>query len=548
MILSTDQKIKLKQLFENKKFSEIEYFVESLGDVKKLPSNILNIYATSKALNENSKIDDYKLSAYCFEKIYLENNSNRDAFYNLIIVSVKATYFEYLEEHIIKEYNLNNKDPKILEGLAKMNFFYNNMEKASFFYEKLLEINPNFKNIWSSFLASLNYHKKYDQKKYLEFCNKFDQFLKLEINEFTPNIKKNKKIKVGFLSADFKYHSVSFFLYDLIKKLNKEEFELFAISNLEKGNQDKMTNDLKDNFNEWYDVNNMSDIESIKLIRSLNLDILIDLSGHTYKNRVSVMRARCAPKQILWLGYNNSLGVENIDYIIADPNLVKKEEYNLYKEKIVFMPKIWNALPKPINLPEINLKQKKDDCFVYGSFNNFQKISSETINTWSKILKDGNTKLILKSSSSFDEKNLNKSLINKFKKENIEEDKIEILSRKKTYSEHLESYNKINLSLDTFPYPGVTTSFESVSMGTPVLTMKGFNFNSRCGESINKNLNLENLIANSEADYIDKALSIKKENKIDQKYKQNLRSEALKSCLFDTETFAKDFGSLLKSL
>ena len=204
--------------------------------------------------------------------------------------------------------------------------------------------------------------------------------------------------------------------------------------------------------------------------------------------------------------------------------------------------------PKPINLPEINLKQKKDDCFVYGSFNNFQKISSETINTWSKILKDGNAKLILKSSSSFDEKNLNKSLINKFKKENIEEDKIEILSRKRTYFEHLESYNKIDLSLDTFPYPGVTTSFESVSMGTPVLTMKGFNFNSRCGESINKNLNLENLIANNEDDYIDKALSIKKENKIDQKYKQNLRSEALKSCLFDTETFAKDFGSLLKSL
>ena len=212
------------------------------------------------------------------------------------------------------------------------------------------------------------------------------------------------------------------------------------------------------------------------------------------------------------------------------------------------MPKIWNALSKPINLPEINLKQKKDDCFVYGSFNNFQKISSETINTWSKILKDGNAKLILKSSSVFDEKNLNKSLINKFKKENIEENKIEILSHKKNYLEHLQSYNKIDLSLDTFPYPGVTTSFESVSMGTPVLTMKGFNFNSRCGESINKNLNLENLIANNEKDYINKALSIKKENKIDQKYKQSLRSEALKSCLFDTETFAKDFGSLLKSL
>ena len=548
MILSTDQKIKLKQLFENKKFSEIEYFIESLGDVKKLPSNLLNIYATSKALNKNSKIDDYKISAYCFEKIYSENNSNRDAFYNLIIVSVKATYFEYLEEHIIKEYNLNNKDPKILEGLAKMHFFYNNMEEASFFYEKLLEINPNFKNIWSSFLASLNYHSKYDQKKYLEFCNKFDQFLKLEIDEFTPHIKKNEKIKVGFLSADFKYHSVSLFLNDLIKRLNKEEFELTAISNLEKSNHDEMTNDLKDNFDQWHDVSNTSDIESIKLIRSLNLDILIDLAGHTYKNRVSVIRARCAPKQILWLGYNNSLGVKNIDYMIADPNLVKKEEYKLYKEKIIFMPKIWNALSQPINLPEINFYPEKDNYFIYGCFNNFQKISSETIKIWSKILKDGDAKLVLKSSTSFDEKNLNKFLINKFKKENIGEDKIEILSRKKTYLEHLESYNKIDLSLDTFPYPGVTTSFESVSMGTPVLTMKGFNFNSRCGESINKNLNLENFIANNKDDYIDKALSIKKENKIDQKYKHNLRSNALESCLFDTEKFAKDFGSLLKSL
>ena len=448
MILSTDQKIKLKQLFENKKFSEIEYFVESLGDIKKLPSNILNIYATSKALNQNSKIDDYKLSAYCFEKIYLENNTNREAFYNLIIVSVKATNFDYLEKHITKEYNLNNKDPKILEGLAKMHFFYNNMEKASFFYEKLLEINPNFNNIWSSFLASLNYHNKYDQKKYLEFCNKFDQFLKLEIDEFTPHRKKNEKIKVGFLSADFKYHSVSLFLNDLIKKLNKEEFELTAISNLEKSNHDEMTNDLKDNFDQWYDVSNTSDIESIKLIRSLNLDILIDLAGHTYKNRVSVIRARCAPKQILWLGYNNSLGVKNIDYMIADPNLVKKEEYKLYKEKIIFMPKIWNALSQPINLPEINSYTEKDNFFTYGSFNNFQKISSETIKTWSKILKDGDAKLILKSSTSFDEKNLNKFLINKFKNENIGEDKIEILSRKKTYYEHLESYNKIDLSLD----------------------------------------------------------------------------------------------------
>ena len=86
MILSTDQKIKLKKLFEDKKFSELDFFIESLGNLKELPTNILNIYAVSKALNKNSTIEDFKTSAYCFNKIYSEDQSNRDAFYNLILV------------------------------------------------------------------------------------------------------------------------------------------------------------------------------------------------------------------------------------------------------------------------------------------------------------------------------------------------------------------------------------------------------------------------------------------------------------------------------
>ena len=103
MILSTDLIIKLKKLFTEKKFTEIEFSIESLGELKKLPNNILNLYAVSKALNPNSKIDDFKLSAYCFEKIYLADKSNREVFYNLIVTSVKAVDFTYLEKHLIDE-------------------------------------------------------------------------------------------------------------------------------------------------------------------------------------------------------------------------------------------------------------------------------------------------------------------------------------------------------------------------------------------------------------------------------------------------------------
>ena len=128
------------------------------------------------------------------------------------------------------------------------------------------------------------------------------------------------------------------------------------------------------------------------------------------------------------------------------------------------------------------------------------------------------------------------------------ENKIEILSRKRTYLEHLESYNKINLSLDTFPYPGVTTSFESVSMGTPVLTMKGFNFNSRCGESIMKSANLNNFIATSNEEYIEKAVFFA--NNIDEleKVRKELFDKVLETSLFDTASFSSDFCEALKNM
>ena len=286
----------------------------------------------------------------------------------------------------------------------------------------------------------------------------------------------------------------------------------------------------------------------IKFIRSLNLDILIDLSGHTYKNRINALKERCAVTQISWLGYCNSLGVKNIDYLIADPHLIKKNEENLYTEKVLYMPNIWNALSKPDYLPEIKNVNEKNNFFVYGSFNNFQKISLETIKIWSKIINQDNTKLLLKNSSSFNTSKAKELLLEKFKKENVDTKKIEILDRTKTFQEHLEYFNKINLCLDTFPYPGVTTTFQSVLMGVPVLTMKGFNFNSRCGESINKNLGLDKLIANDYDDYLRIAINFRKNTQVDEVYKKKIRENALKSNLFDTETFANDFAKIIKSI
>ena len=269
-----------------------------------------------------------------------------------------------------------------------------------------------------------------------------------------------------------------------------------------------MTGDLKKIFNKSHDIKNISDLEFVNLARSLDVDILIDLSGFTLGNRIQALRVRCAPIQISWLGYCNTLGLECVDYLIADPNLIKKEEEKFYSEKILYLPKIWSAMSKPKDFPDVNiLPVKNSSIFTFGSFNNFSKLSDETIKVWSKILNNSNSILI--DSENVDEEQLKILEINYQIILSYSED--EILNKDINRKDHIEQYNQIDVALDPFPYPGVTTSFESVMMGVPVLTMRGFNFNSRCGESINLNLEMQEFIATNSEDYYLKAIQLQKD-------------------------------------
>ena len=543
-VLNDDLKDKIKKFYIQKNYSKLEKLLEKLENLDDLPTSFLMIYAVSKALNPKSKIKDFKISSYYFEKIYRSNEKNLEPLYNLIIVSLKAKKFLNLKKILEKLYPDNKNDPKIIEGLAKTNFFLGNLSKATFFYEELIKLKPNFIEGWTKFLGSINYHQKIDQKEYLDFCKKFnDLSIEEEQKLKLRNISSNEKINIGFVSPDFKSHSVSFFLKDVLNKIDKNKFNIFAYSNLPVNEQDSFSLELKKIFDYWVDIYSLNDQESRNIIINNKIDILVDLAGFTLGNRINLFKKRSAPVQLLWLGYCNSLGIKNMDYIIADKNLIKKSEKNFYTEKILYMPKIWNVLSKPKDIPDINFRIFESDKFCFGSLNNFLKISDKTIKVWSKILNLTGSHLILKSSSN-DSKDIKQNLLDKFSQEDVNLENIKILDTLKSQRDHLECYNKFHLSLDTFPYPGVTTSFESLLMGKPVLTMKGNNFNSRCGESINLNINLDKFISENEDDYINKAVSFSKNPNIIKKLNKNLREKILSSPLFDTRSFANDLKAI----
>lgn len=549
--LNKDQKIKLKQLFEKKDYSRFEIEVEKLGNIENLPSYLIMGYAGSKTLNPSSKKNDYLIAAVLFEQIYSKNKSNLEALYNLIISSLKAETSIYVLKHLYERYEENKEDLKVIEGLARIHFLLGNMDKSVLFFKKLIDLNPSstIDGGRLTYLASMNYPSGISQSDYFNECIKLGEAFAKNSNfrDFEKKPLNNKKIKIGFLSGDLREHSVNFFIKDLISKINKNKFTIFAFSNLELSRHHKIiTSFYQKHFDEWYDVIDHTDEELVKLIRSLELDILIDLNGFTYGNRVNIFAARSAKIQISWCGYNNSLGIKNMDYLIADKNLIKKDEENLYKEEILYLPNIWNAMSIPENLPDVNKLPFNDNkIFRYGSFNSFKKISNETVKIWSKILKKSNSELYLKNSGGYN-KEVYENLANKFQNEGVNMKKIIFLNKSKS-DQFMKDYYRIDLALDTFPYTGVTTSFQSYLMGVPVLTLKGFNMNSRCGESINKNLGLEEFIANDTKEYINKAILFQDRKKLSN-LRISLRDKVINSPLFDTDKFTKNFSDILIKL
>jgi predicted O-linked N-acetylglucosamine transferase (SPINDLY family) len=355
--------------------------------------------------------------------------------------------------------------------------------------------------------------------------------------------KKGDKIKIGFLSGDIlKKHSITYFLKTVLLNYDKDKFEIYLY--LDNKIEDDNTNEFKALVKKTRNISNLNDIDATNSIRQDEIDIIFDIMGLSSVQRISLFKNRLAPKQISWLGYCNTTGVDNMDYLISDRNLIYPEEECNYVEKIIYLPNIWNCHSE-LNTERVDLEPPclKNKYITFGSFNNFNKINDSVIDVWSQILKNvTDSKLILKSSSKVDKNHIKKKFIEKGVSGSV------VFLEKRKLIKHFSLYKQIDIALDTFPYNGVTTSFEAISMGVPVLTMKGYNFNSRCGESINKNLGMKDLIAKNESEYIFKAKKLAGNPDELLKIRKKIFATAPNTPLFNKIKFANDFFSCLKNI
>ena len=391
--LSKEQKKELEKLIVDKKFSEIETYIYSLEKKYQETPFILNLLGvckvSKKATNINIAKQEVKSSYELFKKAYEKDNNFVDALYNLAEISLKNQNYEdvliYLNNHLQKV----TYDFKIAFSLARIYFHLNEVEKAISFYKKIVEKNDATKFIFINLVYIYNYSNLYSQKKYNELCQKYITSIKKiddgKLLKLTDE-KNLQKTKIGFFSTNFRNHAVMKFLIDTVKDLNKNNFETIAFNYTNPRFQDSVTSELKRNFSSWYDIHHLDDVAAVNLIRKNKIDILFDLVGYSGGTRLEIFKYRSAPIQISWIGYTNSTGLEEMDYIIADPYVLEDDQY--YSEKILRLPSIWTShLPINSNIKINELPAKKNGFITFGSFNNFAKISEDCIVLWSKLLK-----------------------------------------------------------------------------------------------------------------------------------------------------------------
>jgi predicted O-linked N-acetylglucosamine transferase (SPINDLY family) len=551
--------------------------------IKKYPNNAVAYYNLGLCYEKEKLYDEAR--KHLLFAIDL-NNDYFEAFNVLGIVHAKTLQKDYaikcLErafeinpnyiptiKNLAEVYNSNNnpgKAIKIIENKIKiindLPFVYEILgrsycslreyKKGLDFFEKSIELKFDIK-VCIGYLFFSSYFEDFERKKYFGLALKLRHFLlNKNINlKFECKVKERleeNSLKIGFVANCFREHAVTYQILGVLNYLyNEKDVKLYAYNN--NNYSDLFTNKLKKNFHFWIDIYNYTNQDALRLIRKDNLDILIDLEGHSGGTRYELFINRAAPIQITWCGFLDSVGFPEIDYMIADPYVITKEQEKNYSEKIIYMPNVWSTLDTSlINLPLYKITNQINQKFIlFGSPASPLKINNKVLLLWATILnKTQNTKIIF-SNINYKDLDIKNSILSFLSNQQIDEQRI-IFKIPASRDEFLKNLAEFDIVLDTFPYSGGTNNLESAWLEIPILTMEGNNFLSRCGSSINMNLGMEDWIAKSNDEYIEKAVLFSSNKKILSDYKKKLANEKSANKIFNNRLFAKDLLNIFKDL
>jgi protein O-GlcNAc transferase len=363
----------------------------------------------------------------------------------------------------------------------------------------------------SAYLFLLNYSESLSNE---DLCRAHQEYAFKYADELIPkkirhaNITSpGDKYKIGYVSPDFRSHSVAYFLEPILANHNRDEFAIYCYANVKQ--TDSVTERFKQYGHTWCNIANLSDKEVSQRIQDDRIDILVDLAGYTGDNRLQVFARKPAPIQVSYLGYPNTTGMAAMDYRLTDTYADPDGQEQFYTEKLVRLPQSFLCYRPPQPSPEVKFSPCiQTGQITFGCFNTMHKINSGVIKTWSEILKIvPDSRLILKNAA-MQHRHLRARLCEEFAALGVQVDRLVLMHRTPDVESHIATYHQVDIALDTFPYNGATTTCEALWMGVPVVGMAGQRHASRVGISLLSNIGLPELIGQSAAEYIRLAVAL----------------------------------------
>jgi predicted O-linked N-acetylglucosamine transferase (SPINDLY family) len=412
-------------------------------------------------------------------------------------------------------------------------------------YRQAISLKPDYAEAHSNLLflqSSCAFDSALHLKEALNYANAISKKISSRFAEWSC-VKKPQRLRIGFVSGDFKNHPVGYFLEGLLTQLNPSSVELFAYPT--HFIEDELTTRIKPCFASWTPLFNKGDKEAARLIHNDGIHILIDLSGHTANNRLPIFAWKPAPIQISWLGYWATTGVPEIDYVLGDPHVTPPRDDDHFTEKVWRLPETrWCFTPPDVDVEVSAPPALKQDYVTFGCFSNLTKINDKVVELWAKVLDAiPDSRLLLKAKQLRDQL-VRESIIQRFAAQGINGKRIS-LEESEDRQKYFAAYNRIDITLDPFPFTGGTVSVESLWMGVPLITLAGDSLISRQGVGVLINAGLPDWVAGDEESYLAKAIIFASDLDKLARLRANLRSQALASPLFDAPRFAQNFENAL---
>jgi protein O-GlcNAc transferase len=418
------------------------------------------------------------------------------------------------------------------------------IDEAIACYRRALAIKPDYVEANSNILYALNYHPDVDVKRISEEHGRWNQRYAARLKRFAhspSNRSPDGRLRIGYLSPFFFDQAESFFTVPLLANHDHAAFEIFCYSDVI--NPDQITARLRNYADVWREVCNQSDESVAQIIYDDHVDILIDLTMHMAEGRPLVFARKPAPVQACWLAYPGTTGLTTMDYRITDSFMDPPDaDTSCYSESSIRLPDCWVVYdPLAENPPH---PPERTGRFTFGSLNNPAKINDAVIRLWGRLLQAVPESRLLLQAKSQEHRHRIASILTCF---GVTHDRLEFVGWMPR-SKYLSTYGQIDIALDPLPYNGITTTCDSLYMGTPVLTLAGQTTAGRAGQAILNTIGLEEFVAHTPDEFVETGSKLANDVPRLIKIRRTLRFRLAASPLMDAPRFARNMEAAYQQM